>query len=81
MRAQPAWFWVTDGVIAAGFAAAGQLGLHFHDGSGEIGHASLAVSASVVALIALRWCFGGQPHLLRCGSWHWPSPCRGSSST
>jgi signal transduction histidine kinase len=52
MRAQPAWFWVTDGVIAAAFAAAGQLGLHFHDGSGEIGHASLAVSASVVALIA-----------------------------
>jgi len=45
-------FWVTDCVIAAAFAAVGQLGLHFHDGSGEIGHASLTVSAFTVALIS-----------------------------
>jgi len=52
VRSQPARFWVTDGVIAAGFAALGQLGLHVHDGSGEIGHAPLAVSAFFVALFA-----------------------------
>jgi signal transduction histidine kinase len=52
VRSQPARFWVTDCVIAAAFAAAGQLGLHLHDGSGELGHASLAVSAPFVAAMA-----------------------------
>jgi signal transduction histidine kinase len=52
VRSQPARFWVTDCVIAAVFAAAGQLGLYFHDGSGELGHASLAVSAPFVAAMA-----------------------------
>ena len=52
VRSQPARFWVTDCGIAAAFAAAGQLGLRFPAGSGEIGHASLTLSASFVALIA-----------------------------
>lgn len=45
-------FWVTDGVIAAAFATAGQLELHHNDGSGWVGHASLAVSAPFVAAMA-----------------------------
>lgn len=52
VRSQPVRFWVSDGVIAAAFAAAGQLGLHVNDGSGWIGHASLAVSGPFVAAIA-----------------------------
>ena len=52
VRSQPARFWIADFVIAAAFAAIGQLGLHFHDGSGEIGHASMAVSSLAIALIA-----------------------------
>jgi signal transduction histidine kinase len=52
VRSQPARFWVTDCGIAAAFAAAGQLGLRFAAGNGEIGHASLTLSTSFVALIA-----------------------------
>ena len=52
VRSQPARFWVTDSVIAAAFAAAGQLGLRLRDGGGEVGHASLAVSTLAVAFMA-----------------------------
>ena len=52
MRSQPARFWITGGFIAAAFAALGQLGLRFHDGSGEIGHASLTVSSVLIAFVA-----------------------------
>jgi signal transduction histidine kinase len=52
VRSLPARFWVTDGVIAAAFATAGQVGLHFSDGSGWRGNASLAVSAPFTAAMA-----------------------------
>jgi signal transduction histidine kinase len=52
VRSQPARFWVTDGVIAAAFVTAGQLELHYNDGSGWIGHASLAISVPFVAAMA-----------------------------
>jgi signal transduction histidine kinase len=52
VRSQPARFWISDSVIAVVFAAAGQLGLRFRDGGGEVGHASLAVSALAVAFMA-----------------------------
>jgi signal transduction histidine kinase len=60
-------FWVTDGVIAAAFVTAGQLGLHFNDGSSWIGHASLAVSAPFVAAMAVPLvCRRAAPFLTLC---------------
>jgi len=52
VRSQPVKFWLTDGAIAAVFVAAGQLGLHYDDGSAWIGHAPLAVSTPFVAAMA-----------------------------
>jgi signal transduction histidine kinase len=52
VRSQPVRFWVADGVIAAVFVTAGQLELHYNDGSGWIGHASLAVSVPFAAAMA-----------------------------
>jgi hypothetical protein len=52
VRSQQVRFWITDGAIAAVFAALGQLGLRFHDGSGEIGHASLAAGSVLIAFVA-----------------------------
>jgi signal transduction histidine kinase len=57
VRSQPARFWVTDCVIAAAFVTAGQLGLHFSFGGGEIGHAPLPLSTFVVALMDLPLVF------------------------